>query len=188
MPFRSNKPRDLDLAELVELLRNVPDSAQKHIERYAAQEVERRTTTRLSRSQALRAAFAIVFEKRVACGGRREVIAAIPPGPLLRKILTHPGLPTTAVTRRPRDVWQVRGPSGELVPGDFADMDVADAVEPPADEDLDLPFWDDPLNDAGICAAQQIRSDAPARGPTGAARDGHGRWVEILEIMRSWSG
>jgi hypothetical protein len=28
--------------------------------------------------------------------------------------------------------------------------DVADAVDPPVDEDLDLPFWDDPLSDAGI--------------------------------------
>jgi hypothetical protein len=44
----------------------------------------------------------------------------------------------------------VRGPPGELVPGNFHDTDVADAVDPPVDEDLDLPFWDDPLNDAGI--------------------------------------
>jgi hypothetical protein len=68
----------------------------------------------------------------------------------VRKILTHLHLPTTVVTRRPCDVWQVRGPPGELVPGDFYDTDVADAVDPPVDEDLDPPFWDDPLGDAGI--------------------------------------
>ena len=149
-PCRRNKPRDLDLAELTELARNVPEGAQERIERYVAQEVERRTSTRLSWSQALRAAFAIDIEKCTVCGGRRDVIAAIPPGPIVRKILTHLHLPTTVVTRRPCDVWQVRGPPGELVPGDFDDTDVADAVDPPVDEDLDPPFWDDPLNDAGI--------------------------------------
>jgi hypothetical protein len=149
-PCRRNKPRDLDLAELTELSRNVPEGAQERIERYVAQEVERRTSTRLSWAQALRAAFAIDIEKCSVCGGRREVIAAIPPGPIVRKILTHLRLPTTVVTRRPCDVWQVRGPPGELVPGDFDDTDVADTVDPPVDEALDLPFWDDPLNDASI--------------------------------------
>jgi hypothetical protein len=68
----------------------------------------------------------------------------------VRKILTHLRLPTTVVTQRPSDVWQVRGPAGELGPGDFDDTDVADAVDPPVDEDLDPPFGDDPLGDAGI--------------------------------------
>jgi hypothetical protein len=44
-PCRRNKPRDLDLAELMELARNVPEGAQERIERYVAQEVERRTST-----------------------------------------------------------------------------------------------------------------------------------------------
>ena len=149
-PCRRNKPRDKYLAELKELAKLVPGSAQERIERYVAQEVERRTSTRLSWSQALRAAFAIDIEKCNVCGGRREVIAAIPPGPIVRKILTHLGLPTIVVRRRPCDVWQVRGPPGELVPGDFDDVEVTDAPDPPADEDLDPPFWDDPLGDAGI--------------------------------------
>jgi hypothetical protein len=43
-PCRRNKPRDLDLAELTELARNVPEGAQERIERYVAQEVERLTS------------------------------------------------------------------------------------------------------------------------------------------------
>jgi hypothetical protein len=53
------------------------------------------------------------------------------------------------VTRRPSDVWQVRGPLGEQVPRDFDDVNVADTVDPPVDEDLDPPSGDAPLNDAG---------------------------------------
>jgi hypothetical protein len=68
----------------------------------------------------------------------------------VRKVLIHLGLPTAVVRRRPCVVWQVRGPHGQVVPVDFDDTDVADAVDPPVDEDLDPPFWDDPLGDAGI--------------------------------------
>ena len=168
-PCRRNKPWDLDLAELTELARNVPEGAQERIERYVAQEVERRTSTVLllprrpdsasmysaagslpgtSIARGVRRRHRIVLRVRrparepalpLSKGHRRD-----PPGPIVRKILTHLRLPTAVVTRRPCDVWQVRGPPGELVPGDF------DAVDPPDSEDLDPPFWDDPLNDAGI--------------------------------------
>ncbi len=69
----------------------------------------------------------------------------------MHKILTHLHLPTKVVRSRPCDVWQVRGPPGELVPEDLYDVDLADPPDPPADEELDPPFWDDqPDHDAGI--------------------------------------
>jgi hypothetical protein len=72
-----NKPRDLDLAELTELARNVPESAQERIERYLAQEVERRTSTvlllpRLPDSASMVSAAGSLPESGVTRGGRHR--------------------------------------------------------------------------------------------------------------------
>ena len=88
------------------------------------------------------------------CVGTKQIIAAIPPGPIATKILRHLGLPTQTVTKaEPSYIWRVRPsagagqapPPGELVP-DFDDWQpelYPDAVDEVYPDDDTRGFFDD---------------------------------------------
>ena len=119
-------------------------------ERLARAEQDRKASTRMTWAAALQAAWGIDILACIACGGRKQVIAAIPLGPIATKILRHVGLPTQVETKaEPCDIWRVRGPPGTYLPDDFGDdapQDGAGLIEEVYEDDDMRPFFhDEPL-------------------------------------------
>ena len=104
-------------------------------------EPDRADSGRLSWAQAMKAAWKVDV-LQCDCGGRRSLVALIQQPLVIKKILTHLGLATEALTEPEESVWRVRGPPDELFPPDLDDAGLP--VEPDAvDEELSEPFVDE---------------------------------------------